>query len=105
MPVTGEVSLHSSPWVSGTRAHSYFGPLNLHVFVADEPVASRARRPDRRVRELLADARAEVRERGGNALVGIEVEADPFAEVRSSHGTRVTIMGTVARLEPLWTQA
>ncbi len=93
-----EIEFYTSPWVSGRHAASYFGNLNLSVFVPDEPRSSRGERTDSGFRCLISLSKSRIEHAGGNALVGVEFYADPFAEFPARHGTRLTLIGTIARL-------
>ena len=92
--------LFTSPWVPGTRAAGYYGPVE-YVEVIPSP-AHRRNRPRTWERGILRALRRLVRElrrRGGNSLVGLEVSLDPF---HADGGLRVRVLGTGATLEPLW---
>lgn len=96
------VELYLSPWVSGTRAAASFGPIHSEVFVVEELVRDRENEwllAEEELLDLLA-RRAECL--GANAIVGLELEADPFAEIGVLRGLRLHATGTAAKLEPLW---
>ena len=40
-PESEEVELYTSPWVSGTRAAAYFGPISSELFLEDDSVEDR----------------------------------------------------------------
>ena len=37
-----DVELYTSPWVSGTRAAAYFGPISSELFLQDDQVEDRS---------------------------------------------------------------
>ena len=103
--VESDVELYTSPWVSGTRAAAYFGPISSELFLADDSVEDRTTAWMRAERELLESLRDKARTLGANAVVGLEVTLDPFAQsTNSSEGTglRLHAVGTAAKLEPLF---
>jgi len=104
------VAFYASPWVTGTRAAAYFGPISSQVFIAN-PVHS----PewfdlfDKVFANVAWKAKSltllEKREkRAWPACVGCEFTVDPFFERPNSDvkGTMVYLMGTCARLEPIF---
>jgi uncharacterized protein YbjQ (UPF0145 family) len=99
-----EVELYTSPWVSGTRAAAYFGPISSELFLEDASVEDRAAAWGKAERELLESLRDKARTLGANAVVGLEVTLDPFAqeEQNGSSGLRLHAVGTAAKLEPLF---
>jgi uncharacterized protein YbjQ (UPF0145 family) len=99
-----DVELYTSPWVSGTRAAAYFGPISSELFLADGAVEDRSEAWEKAERELLESLRDKARALGANAVVGLEVTLDPFAHVDGSDrtGLRLHAVGTAAKLEPLF---
>jgi hypothetical protein len=99
-----DVELYTSPWVSGTRAAAYFGPISSELFLADDPEMDRGEAWSKAERELLESLRDKARRLGANAVVGLEVTLDPFAQhTESGHkGLRLYAVGTAAKLEPLF---
>lgn len=97
-----DVSLWTTPWVSGTRAAAYFGPVNVEVFSAS-PKSSKnnTRRLNGAMSKLLRNLQDKAYKLEANAVVGIEVTIDPFAEEKGKDGVRFNVIGTAARLEPL----
>jgi len=98
-----EVDLYTSPWVSGTRAAAYFGPISSELFLPDEGVQDRSSAWTEAEHHLLDTLRQKARSLGANAVVGLEVTLDPFARaLESDHtGLRLHAVGTAARIEPL----
>ncbi len=99
-----DVELYTSPWVSGTRAAAYFGPISSELFLEDESFEDRSAAWSKAERELLESLRDKARSLGANAVVGLEVTLDPFAcqaETEVS-GLRLHAVGTAAKLEPLF---
>lgn len=89
------VEFYASPWVSGTRAAVYWGPVSAELIAALGMDFERAQA------ELLEDLRAEALERTGgkaNAIVGLEVTVDLW----DAQGPRFRAVGTMALLEPLF---
>jgi len=103
-PDPDEVELYTSPWVSGTRAAAYFGPISSELFLEDDSVDDRVEAWTRAERELLESLREKARSLGANAVVGLEVTLDPFAheEEKDATGLRLHAVGTAAKLEPLF---
>lgn len=102
-PIGEEVELYTSPWVSGTRAAAYFGPISSELFLEDELVDDRSAAWSKAEQELLASLRDKARGLGANAVVGLEVTLDPFARSSAgSSGLRLHAVGTAAKLEPLF---
>ena len=90
-----EVRLWASPWVSGTRAAAYFGPVSIELFVpGTDPFEW-----EKAQTELLEMLKLRTAVLGGNAVVGMEVSLDPFAEQDGARGLRLSVLGTAARLE------
>ena len=99
-----DVELYTSPWVSGTRAAAYFGPISSELFLEDESVEDRTEAWTKAERELLESLRDKARSLGANAVVGLEVTLDPFARHSDTEATglRLHAVGTAAKLEPLF---
>jgi uncharacterized protein YbjQ (UPF0145 family) len=99
-----DVELYTSPWVSGTRAAAYFGPISSELFLQDDQVEDRSSAWTKAERELLESLRDKARLLGANAVVGLEVTLDPFAHATDSDATglRLHAVGTAAKLEPLF---
>ena len=98
-----DVELYTSPWVSGTRAAAYFGPISTELFLEDETVGDRSEAWSKAERELLESLRDKARGLGANAVVGLEVTLDPFAlSEKGTTGLRLHAVGTAAKLEPLF---
>ncbi len=99
-----EVELYTSPWVSGTRAAAYFGPISSELFLEDESVEDRFASWSKAERELLESLRDKARTLGANAVVGLEVTLDPFSRCADSGATglRLHAVGTAAKLEALF---
>jgi len=100
-PLTAEdIKIYTSPWVSGTRAAAYFGPVSHEL--------SRVRPPGKKQREkamlegfveILTGLRVIVLDMGGNAIVGLELQVDPFMSGDSIYWIAT---GTAAKLELLF---
>jgi uncharacterized protein YbjQ (UPF0145 family) len=99
-----DVELYTSPWVSGTRAAAYFGPISSELFLEDDSVEDRTEAWSKAERELLESLRDKARSLGANAVVGLEVTLDPFARAPETEktGLRLHAVGTAAKLEPLF---
>ena len=99
-----DVELYTSPWVSGTRAAAYFGPISSELFLEDSSVSDRTEAWTKAERELLESLRDKARGLGANAVVGLEVTLDPFARSKETEATglRLHAVGTAAKLEPLF---
>lgn len=98
-----DVELYTSPWVSGTRAAAYFGPISSELFLEDASVEDRSAAWTKAERELLESLRDKARTLGANAVVGLEVTLDPFAQSETgATGLKLHAVGTAAKLEPLF---
>ena len=93
----GKVELYFSPWVTGSRALDYPGPISIESFTEDEELAT----IDKILTEDLIPRLAELAEESdANAVVGVEIHVDPFYELDGKKGLWVRIVGTAARLAP-----
>ena len=108
-----EVELYTNPWVSGTRAAAYFGPISVEIFIPDIPRRIFGLVPYKRNRRqswsfvkglnwLMDEMKEEAACWGGNAVVGIETTIDPFTELCGKPHMRFHMVGTAAKLEPLF---
>ena len=70
----------------------------------DDSVDDRVEAWTRAERELLESLRDKARSLGANAVVGLEVTLDPFAQAEEKEvtGLRLHAVGTAAKLEPLF---
>ena len=84
-----DVSLYTSPWVTGTRAMAYFGPVSCAVKYRGNW--------DRTLDRAIFGVQRTAARLGANSVVGVEMTIDPFAEP-----ALVTVIGTAANLEPLF---
>jgi len=89
------VELYTSPWVGGTKAAVYFGPIISEIFIPDEEDWTNA------TARLYESLREKARLLGANAVVGIESSVDPFATRDGVSGLLYRAGGTAAVLEPL----
>jgi len=91
------VELFPLPWVAGTRSVAYFGVVTTERAIARSLLARQAvlEAEEDALLDALGQCSAEL---GGNAVVGVEVEADPFGE---DGRLRLRAFGTAAKLEPL----
>jgi hypothetical protein len=83
------VSLYSSPWITGTRATAYFGPITSNSFFAADW--------DTTIRAGIENLQKSASILGANAIVGVEITIDPFTDP-----PLLTIIGTAAELVPLF---
>jgi hypothetical protein len=92
VPWEGDVTLHSSPWITGTRAQSYLGPITTtHRGITTETFA-------RRLTAAYKTLERKAAKLGANAVVGVETIIDPWAD----KGIQIRIVGVAAKLEPLF---
>ena len=84
-----DVSVYSSPWITGTRATAYYGPLSSNSFFATDW--------DTTITAGFDDIRKAAAILGANAIVGTEIHIDPFADPPT-----LQIIGTAAELVPLF---
>lgn len=87
----GDVLLSINPWVGGTRAKGYWGPIKIERMVSG-PSWEEA------IDAILEDAADEARVRCCNAVVGMEITCDPYRP----NGGHIRFEGTAADLEPLF---
>ncbi len=98
-----DVELYTSPWVAGTRAVEYFGPVSSELFLEDSAVENRADAWAKAELELLESLRDKAHTLGANAVVGLEITLDPFAQSETdATGLKLHAVGTAAKLEPLF---
>ena len=102
--IEDDVDLYTSPWVSGTRAAAYFGPISTELFLEDSAGGNRSEAWCKAEIELLESLRDRARALGANAVVGLEVTLDPFAHSKTddARGLLLHAVGTAAKLEPLF---
>ena len=50
---------------------------------------------------IIEEAKEEVRERGANAIMGLEILADPFYDVNDRKGFLIELKGTPSRIQHL----
>lgn len=94
------VGLYTSPWVSGTRAAAYFGPISSELFLEDDPVESYPAVYSKAERELFESLCDKAHGLGANAVVGLDVTVDPFARHPKTDvtGLRLHAVGTAVDL-------
>ena len=100
-----DVELYTSPWVSGTRAAAYFGPISSELFLPDDSLEDRTAAWIRAERELLESLRDKARTLGANQRVefGLRQQDDADQnEEKDGTGLRLHAVGTAAKLEPLF---
>jgi len=85
------ISLFTTPWVSGTRARSYFGAVHCEHKPLNDDV-------EEAFECLLLGLVKKAIDLGANCVVGLEINIDPF---EGKFG-RYTAIGTAADLEPLF---
>lgn len=94
--VVSDMDIYAQPWVAGTRASGYYGPVQAEAFAevgSEEEI-------DKTVQEVLralCDRAKEASNGAANAVVGTELSI----EVRDDKHYRIHCVATVARLEPL----
>lgn len=99
----GGIQLFPNPWVAGTRAAAYFGPVSCALFLVEVSAVERPEAWYRVECELLDALRSKIEALGANAGVGLEVTADLWAEDGEGRkGLRLHAVCTAARLEPLY---
>ena len=102
-PGPEDVELYVSPWVSGTRAAAYFGPVSVSVFLPDGEVVDRATEWAQAFEtDLLEALKKKAWLMGANSVIAVEVNLDPFAEEDGKVGLKVWAIGTAAKLESLF---
>jgi uncharacterized protein YbjQ (UPF0145 family) len=96
-----EVELYAGAWVPGTRAEAYFGPISSEIFLRDAEVMDRVGEWTEAQLDLLELLRERARLKHANAVIGVEMNLDPFARCPRSGaiGLHLYAMGTAARLE------
>ena len=94
-----DVGLYRTAWVKGTRAEKYYGSVQSWAFVADDD-----RHPDRierGLRRAVENLERKAKVLGGNAVVSLEIVADPWSALGARRGWRIRAAGTAAQLVPL----
>lgn len=72
--------------------------MKLDIFIPNEPRSSRAERIDTGFLCLISVSRATAERAGGNAVLGVEFDTDPFVENLARRGTKLTMTGTMTKL-------
>ena len=74
------VGLHVAPWVAGTIATDYFGPIGVVVRDGDY---------ERGMNRMFDALEEKTEALGGNNVVGMDIEIDPYADPPQfrAHGT------------------
>lgn len=93
------VEIYYSPWVPGTRAVGYFGPIAVSLFLP-YPVDDTEGGIDQLL-QLLKE-KAVGLDKDANYVVGVDVSVDPFQRKDGKEGLLLWADGTVAKLEPLF---
>jgi len=94
-----EVGLYTSPWVSSTRALDYYGPIRVDVFLEHDRELGYELTYPKAQRELFAAIKQKAYSLGGNAVVGVEVQMNPFhVSDTGAVGLQLIAIGTVANL-------
>jgi uncharacterized protein YbjQ (UPF0145 family) len=94
VPNPSDVEIYPTPWVAGTKASRYLGPIHATVMVRCEvPQCWQAG-----FRRVITKLQEQSWEMGGNAVVAVEVTLDPFAR----QGVRLVACGTATELVPLF---
>lgn len=86
-----DIHLYTSPWVNGTRAANYFGPVGSKVTYEKSSELGNA------IVKACDEITATCSVMGGNAVVGVEITIDPFSDEPYVH-----IAGTSALLVSLF---
>ncbi len=94
-----DVDIYESPWVQGTRASAYFGPITGQGFIGYRKGKPLTIHSITSFEEIM---RAKAGALGANAIVGFELTFDPYATRRGRDGLLWTATGTAALLEPLF---
>lgn len=90
--------ISASPWMSGTSALRYMGPVECVTIVPWERGDIEAG-----FYAMLDDVRRKCEEIEANACMGSEVSLDPFnTTALGEPAVRMSVVGTATRLEPLW---
>ena len=96
-----EVTLHTSPWLSGPCAE-VIGPIASELFLQNDQVEDPSSEWVAATLELLEGLGAKARLLGANAVFGLEIKIDPFAVLPAGAcGLLFQAAGTAARLESL----
>lgn len=91
----GEIALTANPWISGTRAAGWYGPVEVK-----QPVAGRCW--EDAIDSVLEEAAAQARALGPNAVLNVEINVSPFAQRNGEPCPTIELKGTAAKLEPLF---
>ena len=107
LPAPEKVDLYASPWVSGTRADAYYGPISVERYFPNS--LGRGSELDDLISASEEELRALARALGANSVIGVEVTFDPFFDFPPLHpgmpvgrALRIHLVGTAARLVPAY---
>lgn len=90
--MTEDVVITVNPWCPyGTRTVGWFGPIS-----AERTILGKSW--EEGIEEVLEEAKEKARALGGNAVVGLEIECDPYR----SDGGHIFLQGNVARCTALF---
>ncbi len=94
-----DVKLFMGPWVAGTKASAYFGPIDAEAFVDNAGVKA-GPAWEKAELEVMEALKLKASELGANSVVSVELIADPWAKHRETgeNGLRVTVIGSAALL-------
>lgn len=98
------VALFTSPWVSGLKAASYFGPISVELWADDGVESEREAAWVKAEAKLLEKLREKAFQLGANAVVGLDITLNPFAvhSVTNVPGLYLHAVGTAAKLEKVF---
>ena len=97
----GEIHLYNSPWAPGTRALNYLGSVECEYFIADEDITANNMQElwSDGLHMIIEEAKSGARDRGANAIMGLEIVADPFYEEKNKKGFHICLKGTPSIIE------
>lgn len=92
------VKLFTESWAAGTRADQYFGTVTVQSWLADAEILDREQEWEKAEMELLEALKDKAAALGANAVVGLEVHADPWAAPEGQMGLGLWAVGIAAHL-------
>jgi uncharacterized protein YbjQ (UPF0145 family) len=79
----------------------YFGAVSEDLFLCDRTSKKRRGGCAKAANSLLEQISRAAEQLGGNAVIGLEIHLNPFAEMFGAKGLHLHASGTAAYLEPL----
>lgn len=95
------IEFSTSPWIAGTYAIQYWGPVRAEVFLPGDPSRQEVHRGYLRLRRKLRQRACLLSAQQATHCVGLEENIDPWAERDGVKGMLMSAVATMAQLAPL----